>query len=84
MRVIEVISCVSEGVDFKLLEKILRDLVEKPVYYHTALNATLRVADKNHSLDIRVIELPFEDRISGADVGCGVIEVALNQTFDEV
>lgn len=78
------VSSASEGVDFKFLKKILRNLGEKPIYDHAALNGSLRVEDKHHSCHIRFVQCPFEDAVGGTNVSSGVIESALNQTFEEV
>lgn len=55
MRIVEMVGGVSECVDFKLLEKILRNLGEEPVNYHASFNSTLRVENKNNSIDVGVV-----------------------------
>ncbi len=43
--VVEVVGGVAEGVDFEVLEEVLRDFVEEPVYDHAAFDAALGVQD---------------------------------------
>ena len=75
---------VGEGVDLELGESGFGDFGEKPVHDAATFDAALAVQDKDDFFGAGGLEGLFEDDAAGADVSGAVVEVALNEAFDEV
>lgn len=78
MWVIEMVSCVSKGVNFEFGEEILRDFLEEPVQDHSTLDPTLRMQNEHHFGQFVVVELSLHNDVAVADILCGVVEVTLD------
>lgn len=82
--VVEVICCIAKGVDFQFCQKILRDLLKKPIYDEPPFDATLGMKDEDYFGEIRFVECGFDDRVTGTDVNICVCEVSLDETLNYV
>jgi hypothetical protein len=78
MGVVEVIGCVSKGVDFELSEEILGEFLQEPVDDHSAFDTALAVEDKDDFGEFRFVESSFDDFVTVADVLGSIVEVSLN------
>lgn len=47
VRIVEMICCVAEGVDFEFRQEVLRDFLQEPIENHTAFNTALRMEDED-------------------------------------
>lgn len=84
VRVVEVVSCVPKCVHLQLREKILRQLLQKPIYHQTAFYTSLGMEDEDYFGFSRVVQHVFEDPVHITDVGRRIRKVPLNQTLYEV
>ena len=78
MWVIEVVGCVSEGVDFEFSEEILGQFLQEPVDYHATFDTALTVENENYFRYFGFVESFFDGFVAVADVVGGVIEVSLD------
>ncbi len=84
MRIIEVIRCITESVDFEFREKVLREFLEEPIDDHAAFDAALRMQDEDDFGEVRLVESFLDDLVAVSDVlGC-VGEVTLDQALDYI
>jgi len=82
--VVEVAGRAGEGVDFQLGEVGFCDVGEEGVDGGGAFDAALGVEDEDDFPEGGGFEGLFEDDAGGADVGGGVVKVALDEAFEEV
>ena len=80
----EVAGGVGECVDLELGQGGFGDFGEEPVHDAATFDAALAVQDKDDFFGAGGLEGLFEDNAAGPDVSGAVIEVALNEAFDEV
>jgi hypothetical protein len=78
MRVIEVIGCISKGIDLEFGEEILGQFLEEPVDDHPSFDTPLAVEDKDDFGELGFVKSCFDSFIAISDVLSGVIEVSLN------
>ena len=77
MWVVEMVGCVTEGVDFEFGKEVLGKFLQEPVDDHTTFNATLAVKNEDYFVEIGVVERFFYYLVAVADIVCGEVEVAL-------
>lgn len=84
MRVVEVVGCVAESVDFELVEDIVGYRVEEPVDDEAALDATLGVQNEDYAHVGIVLERSLDRGVGVADVLGVEAEGALNEALNEI
>jgi hypothetical protein len=84
MRIIEVVRCIPESVDFEFREQVLREFLEEPIEDHAAFDGALRMQDEDDFGEVRLVESFFDDLVTVSDVlGC-VGEITLDQALDYI